>query len=157
MMETNPSSETLCSVEFRMMDEVLKPSNHKCYTSSSETFKTGLRNIDRNNHEIWRILYWKCIKPFFVTTVLHGHVQLKHKAGRPGCTVTSFRQNISQFKLLSCAAHVQSLPVIAADTQHILPLDEEIWVFTAIYHVSWHRMYSCVLGDKWVTARSKWN
>jgi hypothetical protein len=51
-METDPGSETLCSVEYRTTDEVLKPSNPECYTPSSETFKIGQRNIDRTNHEI---------------------------------------------------------------------------------------------------------
>jgi hypothetical protein len=41
-METGPVSKTLCLLEYWMMDEVQKPSNHECYTPSSKPFRTYL-------------------------------------------------------------------------------------------------------------------
>jgi hypothetical protein len=37
--ERDPVSEMLCSLEYRAMDEVQKPSNPECYTPSSEPFR----------------------------------------------------------------------------------------------------------------------
>jgi hypothetical protein len=38
-LETDPVSETSCSLEYLMMEKVQKPSNSVCYTPSSEPFR----------------------------------------------------------------------------------------------------------------------
>jgi hypothetical protein len=37
--ETEPVSETSCSLEYQTMEKVRKPSNYVCYTPSSEPFR----------------------------------------------------------------------------------------------------------------------
>jgi hypothetical protein len=43
--ETDPVSETLCSVECRIMNKVQEPSNHECYTPSSEHFRIANKKL----------------------------------------------------------------------------------------------------------------
>jgi hypothetical protein len=43
--ETDPVSETLCSLEYRKMDRVQKLSNSECYMSSSERFRKDLYDL----------------------------------------------------------------------------------------------------------------
>jgi hypothetical protein len=42
--ETDPVSETLCSLEYRTVDKVQKPSNPECHTPSSEPFRICVEN-----------------------------------------------------------------------------------------------------------------
>jgi hypothetical protein len=44
-METDPAIEMLCSLEYRMMDEVRKPTNPKYDTPSSEPFRIFLAHL----------------------------------------------------------------------------------------------------------------
>jgi hypothetical protein len=44
MTGRDSASETLCSLEYRTMNKVQKPSNPECYTPSSETFRITNKN-----------------------------------------------------------------------------------------------------------------
>jgi hypothetical protein len=44
-LETDPVSETLCSLEYQAMDKVQKPSSPKSYTPSSEPFQTKQNSL----------------------------------------------------------------------------------------------------------------
>jgi hypothetical protein len=43
--ETDPVSETSCSLEYQTMDKVQNPSNSVCYTASSEPFRIYIVNF----------------------------------------------------------------------------------------------------------------
>jgi hypothetical protein len=130
MMETDQGSETLCSVECLTMVEVLKPSDPECYKTLSETFKIGL---------IAPIMiydvYWKYMQTFFVSTVLHGLVQ-----------VVLAVPNVSQ------AEHFTVQTSLLRSTRAEFPCHSFGYaahlVFVSISHDSSHWIYSSALGDK---------